>query len=212
MFAEVTLTEYLENTLILVGGIGLYFLYNENAWQSVTKPFRKSCEEDGISKHTEMLPVKEGRLCSSLAYSSISRNKPTLFLDIDGVLHRFFNESLERLPLLENFLHQYDCQIVISSTWRETCREDYLAHCLGETVWQRVVGFTPKLPYLENQPTREREISYFATTFQLKNIMALDDDTTEFSHLVPVHFTNQTTGLTETNIAYLESWYLQCQC
>ena len=197
--------------------LGLYLFFRDSLEPSIAEKVAAKLERSE-SQTTEqnnsdsdsmvpILPVRIGRAMSTLQYADINRDTPTIFLDIDGVCHRNLNESFERIPLLESFLTTHHCQIVISSTWRETCDEAYLASALGETVWSCVVGFTPKLPFCEGVYHRQSEVETFAGYFGLQYFIALDDDRYEFGHDAKVHFTNKKTGLVRSDIQKLIDWY-----
>ena len=118
----------------------------------------------------------------------------------DFIAHR-------KLKRAESFLTTHHCQVVISSTWRETCDESYLACSLGEIVWDRVIGFTPKLDYQEGKFQRQNEVESFAGYFGLRHFIALDDDKSEFGDDAKIHFVNRKTGLVDSDIRALENWY-----
>lgn len=148
------------------------------------------------------LPIREQTPFSALARPTLYPLAPTLFLDIDGVCHKNFDESFSCLPLIESFLlDRQDVQIVLSSTWRTTCNEQYLSHCLGKVVWERVVGFTPILG------TREQEVLAFVQAFRLSKFVCLDDDRDEFFGGVPVIFTDRKKGFTELELVNLYTWH-----
>lgn len=149
-----------------------------------------------------ILPIREQTPVSALAHPTLYPLAPTLFLDIDGVCHKNFDESFSCLPLIESFLlDRQDVQIVLSSTWRTTSNEQYLSHCLGNVVWDRVVGYTPIMG------TREKEVLAFVQAFRLSKFVCLDDDRDEFFGGVPVIFTDRKKGFTEFELVSLYTWH-----
>ena len=93
-----------------------------------------------------ILPIREQTPISALARPTLYPLAPTLFLDIDGVCHKNFDESFSCLPLIESFLlDRPDVQIVLSSTWRTTSNEQYLSDCLGNVVWVHISELADRL-------------------------------------------------------------------
>lgn len=102
-----------------------------------------------------------------------------LFLDFDGVLHPGLSETFVYLPLLENLLRQHPhVNIVISSSWRETCEFAYLKRIFSEDMRNRVVGITTSMNGLF---TREIEIRAYVEANKTTNFVVLDDDESLFS-------------------------------
>lgn len=91
-------------------------------------PFNNQPLSDNPAVMNPVLPVKKETPAYKLALPTLTKSSPTLFLDIDGVCHKNFDESLSHLPILEAFLEEHKgVQIVISSTWRTTCEKEFLA-------------------------------------------------------------------------------------
>lgn len=72
-----------------------------------------------------------------------------LFLDFDGVLHRYGCKPADlfsRLPLLEGWLLQHPgVDVVVSSTWRLTRSFDEIRSFFSPALQEHIVGVTPKL-------------------------------------------------------------------
>ncbi|MCV2361637.1 hypothetical protein LNV08_21950 [Paucibacter sp. TC2R-5] len=72
-----------------------------------------------------------------------------LFLDFDGVLHKYGCKPADlftRLPLLEAWLQLHPgVDVVVSSTWRLTRSLDELRSHFSAGIRSRIVGVTPKL-------------------------------------------------------------------
>ena len=194
--------EYLIVALII---FVIYMLYRDKPSSAFLNRNNHTGKQD--LEPDPVLPVRLGRSLESLRYAPIDRCKATVFLDIDGVCHKYFDESLDKIPLLETFLAENDVQIVISSTWRETCNEGYLSKALGEIVWQRVVGFTPKLDVPSGVCQRQAEVEEFACYFGLIHYIALDDDKSEFDEDAKVYFVDRRTGLLSKDLGELTHWF-----
>src|SRR5438128_5315956 len=72
-----------------------------------------------------------------------------LFLDFDGVLHRFGDRIADYcrfLPRLEAVLRDYpDVKIVVSSDWRKHHTLEELKGFFSADIGKRVIGVTPSL-------------------------------------------------------------------
>lgn len=127
------------------------------------------------------------------SYRQVERpvTAPTLFLDIDGVLHPYGTPVLSGAgytrwdlpeiflwrPLLEAALEPYpDVAIVISSSWRFMCDDgDLRNRVLGPRLASRFAGITGD----ENGGlTRAEEVLECVDMHELTRWVALDDDET----------------------------------
>ena len=74
--------------------------------------------------------------------------KKTLFLDFDGVLHRYTapsNRLFVRIVHFERVMRQFpEWQIVISSSWREYVRLEVMRRRFSADIAERIVGVTPE--------------------------------------------------------------------
>lgn len=126
-----------------------------------------------------------------------------LFLDIDGVLHPGYSETLAYLPNLEEVLRRNPAiDVVISSTWRETSSFGYLLSLFSEDIRHRIVGVTP---VMEGDAVREREIMEFVKRHRIRRWLAVDDSAELFSEGWPhLLLTDRISGLSGESIELLE--------
>lgn len=114
-----------------------------------------------------------------------------IFLDVDGVLnsraylnnHRTPEDEIDMRAVerLAEIYRQCDCKIILSSSWRELCRNDtkvphpmykYLEKCLAKC-GMTITDMTPMI--LSNRP--EEIAAWLANNKNLvKNYVSLDDD------------------------------------
>ncbi len=132
-----------------------------------------------------------------------------LFLDIDGVLHPGFVETLEHLPLLERALRGYPhVDVVVSSNWRCNRTIAELQLLLGR-LGARVIGCTPEFP----GRAREEEIDWFCHYFAVGERLVLDDDESQFRPAAPgVFLINPETGLTGDDLCFVRRWASRSGC
>ena len=115
-------------------------------------------------------------------------NQPIVFLDFDGVLHPAdylnFNTINGELVLandsrfcwaedLWNLIREFDCHLVIHSSWRNSYTLDQLRDLLPTELGKRVVGLTVG----EN---RHQSILAYVQKTQVKSYIILDDAADEF--------------------------------
>ena len=113
-----------------------------------------------------------------------------IFLDVDGVLNNMaylegkdIGEEIDMRAVerLEKIYKEYDCKIVLSSSWRELCGSEikephsmykYLEDCLGK-YGMKIVDVTPVI--MSNRP---EEIAAWLkeNDNMIKNFVSLDDD------------------------------------
>jgi hypothetical protein len=114
------------------------------------------------------------------AFSISPRGDVTLFLDIDGVLHRRAPgaEKFTALPQLQQSMRRLPrLEVVISSSWREVFDFEDLVELFDEDLRDRIVGSTPVL----NQDTefvRQRECEQWMRTHRPPDHewLALEDE------------------------------------
>lgn len=106
----------------------------------------------------------------------------TLFLDFDGVLHRYGCKPADlfsRLPLLEGWLLQHqDVNVVISSTWRLSKPLEELKGVFSPAIQPRIIGATPKVDWSSPERfPREAEVNMWlrASEEPWQPWVALDD-------------------------------------
>jgi len=147
----------------------------------------------------------------------MDKQRPVLFLDIDGVMKTFpplpdFNPATAFSPAavdgLRKILRDTCCDLVISSSWREdnlpALDRAWELHGL-EFVKSRIIGVTPVLDPADN-PAREDEIDCWLSNHQFKGRMAILDDEVMQGDLRPWQvLTNQEKGLTSP-LAGMHLW------
>lgn len=114
-------------------------------------------------------------------------NKPILFLDIDGVMNTTTSCALNRsnaifvgeaVDALRATVSETGCDVVISSTWRET-RMQLVKSALDlhglDLVANRIIGATPVLDSAD-EPKREDEIDQWLHENPFSGRMAILDD------------------------------------
>lgn len=113
-------------------------------------------------------------------------DRPVLFLDFDGVLHRnrcLPGDCFNLLPALAGTLAPFDHDIVISSSWRFHYSIRYLTKLFPDTLRNRIIGTTG-----EGHPgsyARWEEIQAYLECHPTSNWRALDDFDWEFPPACP---------------------------
>lgn len=135
-----------------------------------------------------------------LARPVLKATSAVLFLDFDGVLHRHQKGTLDRLPLLEEFLRAHpDVHVVISSTWRMQESLESLAEYFSEDLRDRIEGVTPvgtRTPY-----SRFCEVQEYLAG-ETRNWCAIDDEPTLFPpNCRQLVVTDPSVALTPTDLA-----------
>lgn len=124
-----------------------------------------------------------------------------VFLDIDGVLHRYQSGALDRLDLFESWLREHnDIDVVISSNWRVTHTQQQLLDLFSPDLRWRVIGVTPVLP----ERDRYEEISAVVRRYAIRTWAALDDDESLFARKGNLVLTDPATALTTENLQSVE--------
>ncbi|NIN32604.1 HAD domain-containing protein [Hydrogenophaga sp.] len=98
--------------------------------------------------------------------SSSPRGDVTLFLDVDGVLHRRAPgaEKFTALPQLQQSIRRHPrLEVVISSSWREVFDFEDLVELFDEDLRARIVGSTPVLEQ-DTEFVRQRECEQWMRT------------------------------------------------
>jgi hypothetical protein len=114
-------------------------------------------------------------------------------LDFDGVLHSVTGENiLANVPHINELIqelniHQVECSIVITSTYRKQLSLQKIASFFSPLTQQRMIGVTPDF---ENKGyDRDLEFAHFCKDYEIKNnisfdlVYAIDDNARLFSHL-----------------------------
>lgn len=108
----------------------------------------------------------ESSVGKTSSISSSPRGDVTLFLDVDGVLHRRAPgaEKFTALPLLQESIRRHPrLEVVISSSWREVFDFEDLVELFDEDLRQQIVGNTPVLD-LDTEFVRQRECEQWMHT------------------------------------------------
>lgn len=128
-----------------------------------------------------------------------------IFLDFDGVTHprsggKVFDTDC--LSFLSDALHNFNCNIVVSSSWREEMEFNDMVIAI-KTLNKMLLGCTPIIddPFLAN--VRHHEIqNYLDQNYKLSHPLwiAIDDTPCFFKADDPVFYTDGATGFNEDNI------------
>ncbi|WP_414487029.1 HAD domain-containing protein [Stenotrophomonas maltophilia] len=129
-----------------------------------------------------------------------------VFVDVDGVLHRAENGSLEFAPVLTRVLLACPhADVVFSTNWRINASWEYLVNLLPPEVQDRVAGVTG---VVEGQRfERELECMEYAEKHGVLQFVAVDDNATLF--LPGCHFlfrADRYDGLNDEAGARLSTW------
>lgn len=134
---------------------------------------------------------------------------PVLILDFDGVLHHAQGRNIPefaRLPLLEEALSDSDCNVVISSTWREHYTLPELRRMLGKKIGPRVIdslGPDARGPYLRHQNI----LAWLGKNSWYTNWRALDDSASEFPPgCLELILCDGRIGLTAAQVQIIKDW------
>lgn len=110
----------------------------------------------------------------------------TLFLDFDGVLHPTLAEPDQRLtlaPQLAKVIGAFECDIVISSSWRFQLEINEIVQMLPMEIASRIVDTTGKA--VIGRHSRYREIFSWLKSRGDRDWRALDDSAFEFPTTCP---------------------------
>lgn len=121
------------------------------------------------------LPV-ETTGCEGQFWQDVSPSLHWLFLDIDGVLHRAENGSLEFMPVLEDLLlQQSDTGIILSTNWRIGVTRDAILRYFPPAVRERIAGANPDLDGKVVEYVRWHECMSVVERFGLERYTFIDD-------------------------------------
>lgn len=148
-------------------------------------------------------------------------SRPTVFLDFDGVLHPAdylsFNTINGELVLasdvrfcwaedLWNLICEFDCHVVIHSSWRNSYTLDQLRNLLPTELGRRVVAATIG-------DSRHQSILAYVDEAKLKNYIILDDAADEFpSDCVELLLCNDNKGISSPEIKNKLAQFLKEFC
>lgn len=131
-----------------------------------------------------------------------------LFLDFDGVLHPSLprqNERFALAPMLSKTLDGYDCDVVVSSSWRFQLDTAQLRLLLPKPLSARIVGFTGEA--ISGRFARHREIQAWIKRHSPCDWRALDDSAFEFPSPCPelIHCDGGR-GVTSKELSAIVAW------
>lgn len=137
-----------------------------------------------MQRHEPVMPSPPGE---QSAWRGPRRGAVVLFVDIDGVLHRAENGSLEFAPVLARVLMECPhADVVFSTNWRINASPEFLINLLPAEVRDRIAGVTG---VVEGQRfEREIECMDYAQMHGVEQLLAIDDDATLFSPGCPFLF------------------------
>ena len=153
-----------------------------------------------------ILPIKEGLSLTSCCNNQV-QVRPTLFYDVDGVLHPNDANNLSCANLLVSVIeHIPTLQLVMSSNWRETMDLEYFERVFPKEIIKRTVGFTPVLPV--HQFRRQREVETFISYFGITKFLCIDDQEKLFTPGWPsLHLTERSRGLNQQSIKEIINFF-----
>lgn len=126
-------------------------------------------------------------------------------LDFDGVLHRGLSGTLNKLPLLEDWLRSHPSVfVVISSSWRQTHTDEELVKLFSPDIQPRIVGALP----FESMAQRKVDDLHvwLADSDELwSGWVALEDDRRHYDDGPNVVWTDPREGLTEATLQQLSA-------
>lgn len=125
-------------------------------------------------------------------WQEIEAHRHWIFLDVDGVIHRAENGSLEFMPVLAHVVAQCpQAGIILSSNWRiGVTREIVLSH-FPAGIRERIAGLNPDLDGLVDYHVRYHECMAVVKRFGLQHYTFVDDTARLFPSDCPALFLTQ---------------------
>lgn len=131
-------------------------------------------EEDEPNENI-VLPIKENQLITDCCLGVVLGEKPTIFYDVDGVLHPNDQANLSCVDFLIDIINKLpNVQLVMISNWRETMDKEYFERIFPAVVVERTVGFTPVIINMNYR--RQGEVEAFASHYGIGMYLCLDDE------------------------------------
>lgn len=129
-------------------------------------------------------------------------------LDFDGVLHPTTcgeEDQFCKLRMLDNTLSSFDCNIVISSSWRHHFSLSTLIENFSSTMRKSIVGTTG--PPFVGKWARYQEILDYCAAHGVRDWRALDDSFLEFPNpCKELILCDPNTGLDKPQVLALKQW------
>lgn len=122
-----------------------------------------------------------------LEKEQVKKNKKTIFLDFDGVLHsngnfncgHVDNKQFSQLKIFEDSLSDFvdEIQIVFTTSWRLSYSFDLLQEMFSNHLKHKIIGITPNLNMGFSDGSRELEILKYVKEHNLNidDCIAIDD-------------------------------------
>lgn len=127
--------------------------------------------------------------CEGQFWQDVSPSRHWLFLDIDGVLHRAENGSLEFMPVLGDLLTRHlNVGIILSTNWRIGVSQDSVLRHFPPSVRVRIAGATPDLDGKVMEYVRWHECMAVVRHFGLEHYTFIDDTARLFPRGCPELF------------------------
>ncbi len=146
-----------------------YYLFRKDRAESTEVDFLSL-----IPEQDNLFPVTKSDSAHNLVTRSFSPERPTLFIDIDGVMHRYQNESFECKHHFESIIEEFpNVQFMLSSTWRHDADQEYIESKLGLKITSKLVGATPHLSARSYR--RQKEVEQSVVSLGIKKFLAIDD-------------------------------------
>ncbi|EOC0011705.1 HAD domain-containing protein [Cronobacter turicensis] len=137
----------------------------------------------------EVSSQQESQNCEGEFWGDLSSDFHWLFLDIDGVLHRAENGSLEFMPVLCDVLRECpNVRIILSTSWRlGASTKDVLSHFTSE-IRPFIVGANPDLDGHVSEHIRWHECMAMVRHLGLSSYTFVDDSARLFPESCPSLF------------------------
>jgi len=134
-----------------------------------------------------------------------------IFLDFDGVLHPENpapNQLFSNAYMLDNFLRDYQCQVIVTSSWQFSPKYQSFLNILPGFLAKSITGETQCS--FKGNASRLKEINHYLHMKHLSNIdwVAIDDKSEKFpDNFSQLILCDSLTGITEKQISILKNWF-----
>ena len=144
--------------------------------------------------------------CEGIFWQYVDPEIHWLFLDIDGVLHRAENGSLEFMPILSNLLSRNpNVGIILSTNWRIGVEPNAILSIFPANIKDRIAGGTPDLNGKVNEHIRWHECMTVVKAYGLKKYTFVDDTQRLFpDNCTSLFLTSRSVGLNTSAAEQLE--------